>query len=486
MPWPTATNDLHWWSARDLASAIRARELSAREVVSWHLDRIATVNPRVNAVVSLRTEQALAEAEAADRRAARAADDLGPLHGLPIAIKDLQDTAGIRTTYGSVSFADHVPDSDSLLVARLRAAGAIVVGKTNTPEFGAGSHTFNNVFGATRNPWSLDRSAGGSSGGAGAALAAGMVPLADGSDYGGSIRNPASFNNVVGLRPTPGLVPDGDDADIWDAAGVLGPMARTVGDLALMLTAISEPHAHCPLSHGDPASFRGEIRGQLARLRVAWCPDLGGLPIAPEVMAVLDDVRDRFVDLGCEVQDVALDLSAADQAFETLRAVRFAGAFGPMLSTLRQTVKETIVWNVERGLELDGSAVARALEARSAVFATVADLMERFDVLVAPAAQVVPFPVEQEYPAEIAGVEMPHYLGWMRVCSRITVCSHPVAAVPAGFTHDGLPVGLQLVGRYRGDRRLLEHAAAWETARGLTARHPPLEEVADSTAAVTS
>lgn len=194
----------------------------------------------------------------------------------------------------------------------------------------------------------------------------------------------------------------------------------------------------------------------------------------------------RFVDLGCEVQDVALDLSAADEAVETPRALRFAGAFGPMLPTLRQTVKETIVWNVERGLELDGLAVARALEARSAIFATVADLMERFDVPVAPAAQVVPFPVEQQYPAEIAGVEMPHYLGWMRVCSRITVCAHPVAAVPAGFTDDGLPVGLRLVGRYRGDRRLLEHAPAWEAATELTARHPPLEEVADSAAAVPS
>lgn len=484
MSWLPATSDLHWWTARDLSCAIRARELSAREVVLWHLDRIAAVNPRVNAVVTLRAEEALLEADAADRRAARSADDLGPLHGLPIAIKDLQDTAGIRTTYGSSAFADHVPAVDSLLVTRLRAAGAIIVGKTNTPEFGAGSHTFNEVFGATRNPWSLERSAGGSSGGAGAALAAGMVPLADGSDHGGSIRNPASFNNVVGLRPTPGLVPGGGDDDVWDIASVLGPMARTVGDLALMLTAISEPHPHYPLSHGDPASFRGEIRGELAGLRVAWCPDLGGLPIAPEVMAVLDDARRRFIDVGCEVQDLALDLSGADEAFETLRAVGFARAFEPMLATLRQTVKDTIVWNVERGLELDGPAVARALAARSAIFATVADVMERFDVLVAPAAQVAPFPVEQEYPERIAGVDMPHYLGWMRVCSRITVSAHPVAAVPAGFTDDGLPVGLQLVGRYRGDRRLLEHAAAWESASGLTARHPPFDSSQGWTATV--
>src|SRR6185312_15783723 len=233
--------------ARDLAAAIRRRELSVREVVAWHLDRIAELNPRLNAVVSLRPEAALQEADAADRRVA-AGEPLGPLHGLPIAIKDLEDTAGIRTTYGSLAFARHVPTADSLVVARLKAAGAIVVGKTNTPEFGVGSHTFNEVFGATRNPWAPQCSAGGSSGGAGTALAAGLIPIADGSDHGGSIRNPASFNNVVGLRPTPGLVPDTGSSDVWDVATVVGPMARTVGDLALMLTAISGPDPRAPLS----------------------------------------------------------------------------------------------------------------------------------------------------------------------------------------------------------------------------------------------
>ncbi|HEX4009442.1 MAG TPA: amidase [Solirubrobacteraceae bacterium] len=471
----TATSDLHWWTARDLAAAIRARELSAREVVAAHLDRIAAVNPRINAVVSLQPEAALAEADVADRRAGRAGERLGPLHGLPIAVKDLEDTAGIRTTYGSRAFADHVPDEDGLLARRLRAAGAIVVGKTNAPEFGVGSHTFNEVFGATRNPWAPDRSAGGSSGGAGAALAAGMLPLADGSDHGGSIRNPSSFNNVVGLRPTPGLVPDGTVGDVWDTAAVLGPMARTVGDLALMLTAISGPDPRSPLSHGDPSSFAGELRGELTGLRVAWCPDLGGLPVEAEVMGVLDDARAQLLALGCAVDDIAVDLSAADEAFETLRALAFARAFGPILPMLRPTAKATLVWNIERGLELDGPAVARAIAARSAVFTTVAELLGSFDVLVAPAAQVVPFPVEQEYPTRVAGVEMPHYLGWMRVCSRITVSAHPVAAVPAGFTAGGLPVGLQLVGRYRDDRRLLEHAAAWEAANGLALRHPPLD-----------
>jgi amidase len=468
---PLSTVPLHWWTARELASAIRRRELSAREVMAWHLDRIARVNPRLNAIVSLRPEQALDEADAADRRAS-AGEPLGPLHGLPIAIKDLEDTAGIRTTYGSALFADHVPTVDSLVVHRLRAAGAIVVGKTNTPEFGVGSHTFNEVFGTTRNPWALDRSAGGSSGGAAAALAAGLVPIADGSDHGGSIRNPASFNNVVGLRPTPGLVPDPPTDDVWDTASVVGPMARTVGDLALMLTAISGPDPRSPLSHGDRASFLAEPRGDLGGVRVAWCPDLGGLPIASDVVRVLADARERLVELGAAVEDVALDLTTADEAFETLRGLGFARSFGPTLASLRGKVKDTVVWNVERGLALDPAAIARAIGVRSEVFTTVAQLLERFDVLAAPAAQVAPFPAELEYPAEVAGVTMPHYLGWMRVCSRITVSAHPVAAVPAGFTDHGLPTGLQLVGRYRGDRRLLDHAAAWETATGLSGRHP--------------
>ncbi len=454
---------------------MRKRELSAREVMTRHLERIEAVNPRLNAIVTLRPEAALAEAAVADERMAGGGDRLGPLHGLPIAIKDLEDTAGIRTTYGSAAFADNVPAVDSLVVARLRAAGAIVVGKTNTPEFGVGSHTFNEVFGATRNPWALDRSAGGSSGGAGAALAAGLVPIADGSDHGGSIRNPASFNNVVGLRPTPGLVPDSGQSDVWDVASVVGPMARTVGDLALMLTAISGPDPRSPLSHGDPAAFAGELRGDIAGLRVAWCPDLGGLPIEPEVLAVLDGARAQLDALGCDVRDVGVDLGAADEAFETLRAVAFVRAFAPILPTLRKTAKATLLWNIEQGMTIDGPAVARAIAARSAVFATIAELFERFDLLVAPAAQVVPFAVDLEYPAEVAGVVMPHYLGWMRVCSRITVSAHPAVAVPAGFTNSGLPVGMQFVGRYRHDRSLLEHAAAWEAASRLTERHPLLD-----------
>jgi amidase len=464
---------LHWWTARALAGAIRGRDVSCREVVAWHLDRIATINPRINAIVSLRPEQALADADRADRALAMG-EEVGPLHGIPIAIKDLEDTAGIRTTYGSTLFAEHVPTADGLLAARLRGAGAIVVGKTNTPEFGAGSHTFNRVFGLTRNPWALERSAGGSSGGAGAALAAGLLPIADGSDHGGSIRNPASFNNVVGLRPTPGLVPHGGE-DVWDVASVSGPMARTVGDLALMLRAMAGTDRHSPLSYVGRPSFYGELAGSLSGVRIGWCPGLGNLPLEPDVMGVLIQAREQLSALGCVVEDLELDLSAADEAFETLRALGFARRFGAELATIRGETKETIVWNVERGLSLDGPAIARAIALRSEVFVTVADALEKLDLLIAPSAQVVPFPVQDEYPTEIAGVKMPHYLGWMRVCSRLTVSAHPIVAVPAGFTASGLPVGMQLVGRYAGDRRLLELAAAWEIATGLTDRHPSLD-----------
>jgi amidase len=467
------TTPLHWWTARALAAAIRNRELSCREVVAWHLNRIAAINPRLNAIVSLRPEQALAEADRADRALATG-DDVGPLHGLPTAIKDLEDTAGIRTTYGSTLFAEHVPTADGLLASRLRAAGAIVVGKTNTPEFGTGSHTFNQVFGVTRNPWALERSAGGSSGGAAAALSAGFLPIADGSDYGGSIRNPASFNNVVGLRPTPGLVPQRDE-DVWDPAGVTGPMARTVGDLALMLTAIAGPDQRSPLSQIAQPSFDGELAGSLKGVRIGWCPSLGKLPLEADVIGVLTEVREQLSGLGCVVADLELDLGSADEAFETLRALRYARVFGAELATLREQAKQTVVWNIERGLSLDGPAIARAIALRSEVFVTVAEALERFDLLVAPSAQVVPFPAQHEYPTEIAGVQMPHYLGWMRVCSRLTVSAHPIAAVPAGFTAAGLPVGMQLVGRYADDRRLLELAAAWELASGLTERHPPLD-----------
>ena len=443
------------------------RQASVVEVVTAFLERIDAVNPRVNAIVTLVPERALAEAAAADR----ARTPRGALSGLPIAIKDLVDTAGIRTTYGSPLYAEHVPDADAWLVRRLRDAGAIVVGKTNTPEFGAGSQTFNPVFGVTRNPYDLSRTAGGSSGGAAAAVAAGMLPFADGSDLGGSLRNPASFCNVVGLRPTPGRVPDPERDDLWEPMSVVGPVARTVADAALLLGALAGPLS-VPLALGawagpDPVA-------DLCGKRIAWSRDLGGLPVDPAVTTALEQMRPVFAELGCEVVEAEPELAAADEVFHVLRALGFVRRHGEEVSAHRDAVKETIVWNVEQGLALDPERIARAQSMRSELFRHAAAFLERYDALALPASLVPPFPVEQEWVDEIAGVRLETYLDWMRACTRISVTAHPAISIPFAFTADGLPVGLQLVGRYGDERGLLELAAVVEAAAGAWQRRPQL------------
>jgi amidase len=450
------------WSetAGALAEKIRRRELSAAEVVRAHLARIDAVNPELNAIVTLDPEGALAAAEEADRRLARG-EPTGPLHGLPIAVKDLEDTAGMRTTYGSPIYRDHVPDADTLLVERLRRAGAIVIGKTNTSEFGAGSQTFNAVFGATRNPFDRSRTAGGSSGGAAAAVAAGMAPLADGSDLGGSIRNPAAFCGLVGLRPSPGRIPDVPSTSPWSPLSVRGPIARTVEDAALLLRALCGPDPRAPLSLDDPPDAFADVSpADAATLRIAWSENLGGLPVEPEVTAVLRRRRAELEALGCTIEDAEPDLRDADEAFETLRAVGYAQGFGGLLRTNRDQLKDTVVWNIEVGLALTGEQVGRALTLQAEVFVRMRSLLERYDALALPVAQVVPFDVEVPWPREVAGVAMGSYVEWMRICTRITLTAHPVVSLPAGFTDGGLPIGLQLVGRHRGEAALLRLAAA--------------------------
>ena len=461
-------------SATELAAAIRRHELSCVEVMQAHLARIDAVNPLLNAIVTLDGELGLREAAAADVALGR--DEApGSLHGLPMAIKDLEDTAGMRTTYGSPIYRDHVPTADTLMVARLRRAGAIVVGKTNTPEFGAGSQTFNPVFGATRNPYDRARTPGGSSGGAAAAVASGMVPLADGSDLGASIRNPASFCNLVGLRTAPGRVPAVPSRNAWNPMGVLGPLARSVEDAALLLRAMAGPDPRAPLSLDDPPHTFVLGAGVDPRgARIAWSRNLGDLPVEPEVTAVLEDHRAALEAMGCVVEDVEPDLTAADDAFEVLRAVGFAQAFGPVLETHGHQLKDTIRWNTRVGLALTGADVARALELQTEMYERMRALLERYDALALPVSQVAPFAVEQEWVTEIAGTAMGSYLEWMRSCSRITVTAHPALALPAGFTPDGLPVGLQLVGRQRGELALLRLAAAIEQATGVGRRAPDL------------
>jgi amidase len=471
---PAMSDELWRRSATDLAAAIRRREVACVEVMEAHLARIEAVNPVLNAIVTLDAELALRGAAAADR-ALGGAGEPGPLHGLPIAVKDLEDTAGMRTTYGSPIHRDHVPTQDTLLVARLRRAGAIVIGKTNTPEFGAGSQTFNPVFGATRNPYDPARTPGGSSGGAAAAVASGMLPLADGSDFGASIRNPASFCNLVGLRSSPGRVPNVPAPGAWNPLGVKGPLARTVQDAALLLRAVAGPDPRAPLSLDDPPETFVLGAGLDPRgARIAWSRDLGDLPVEPEVTAVLEEARVALEAMGCIVEDVEADLIGADEAFEVLRALGFVQAFGALLDTHGDDLKDTVVWNTRVGLDLTPERIARALALQTDTFHRMRALLEDHDALALPVSQVPPFAVETEWVTEIAGTPMGSYLEWMRSCSRISVTAHPALSLPAGFTPGGLPIGLQLVGRHRGDLALLRLAAGIERGLGLERRAPDL------------
>ena len=474
-----ATGELCFTSAEKLARMIRARKVSAAEVMRAFIARIERVNPKVNAIVTFVPERALAEAKRLDRRLARGrgAHPPGPLAGLPIAYKDLVATRGIRTTLGSPIYREHVPQEDALLVERLSAAGAITIGKTNTPEFGTGSQTFNIVFGATLNPYDLTKTCGGSSGGAAAAVACGMLPFADGGDLAASLRNPGNYCNVVGFRPSPGRVPAWPAPDAWEMLGVLGPIARTVGDAALLLSAMAGPDPRAPLSIGEPGSVFGRrLARSLRKVRIAWSRDLGGLPMDPRVTGALEPQRKVFESLGCVVEDAEPDFTGATEAFETLRALSYAHRFGELLRTRRAKLKDTVIWNIEQGLALDGARIARAVALRTELFHRMRRFLERYEFLAAPVNQLPPFPAEQEYPAEIAGVTMGNYLDWMKSCYYVTIASHPAISVPAAFTADDppLPVGIQLVGRYRDDFAVLQLAHAFERATGTWRRRPPL------------
>lgn len=462
-----AENELCFKGAVELTRLIRTREVSAREVMAAHLARIDRINPVVNAIVSLIPEQALAGAEAVDRALAQGLDP-GPLAGLPVAHKDLLPTQGLRTTYGSPIFKDYVPDHDALIVARQKAAGAICLGKTNTPEFGAGSQTFNQVFGATRNPYDLTKTCGGSSGGAAVALAMGMIALADGSDLGGSLRNPANFCNVVGLRPSPGRVPSWPKTLGWFPLVVVGPMARSVTDLAFLLSAVAGPDPRDPTALSEPGGkFAPPLGRDFKGTRVAFSPDLGGLPVDRRVREVLIRQRSVFENLGCIVEEATPDLTDADDIFQVLRAYYFEARWGKYLDSHRHLLKDTVVWNIEAGRALTGARIGRAEADRTRLFHRVREFMEAHEFLVLPVNQVPPFDVDQPYITEIEGVALETYIDWMKSCYHITVTGLPAISVPAGFTAEGLPVGIQIVGRHRDDRGVLELAHAFEQATGV-------------------
>ena len=439
-----------------------------------HIAQTERLNPQVNAIVTFLPERARTDARAVDAALARD-EDPGALAGLPVAHKDLTPTKGIRTTFGSPIFRDFVPDADAIIVERLRKAGAVTVGKTNTPEFGAGSQTFNPLFGATRNPYDLAKTCGGSSGGAAAGLACGMLPIADGSDMGGSLRNPASFCNVVGLRPSTGRVPNWPSVSAWFSMAVVGPMARTVQDIALMMSAIAGPDARSPISLQDPgALFARPLERDFKGTRIAWSPDLGGLPVEPEVTRVMEAQRKTFTNLGCIVEDATPDLRDADEIFSVMRAWNFELGFGALLKTKREQMKDTVIWNIEQGQRLTGAQVGAAEVKRTQLFHRMREFMEKYDFLVAPAVQVLPFDVEISYPTRINGEEMSSYIDWMRSCYYITVTGAPALCVPGGFSRGGLPVGLQIVGRHQDDFGVLQIAYAVERSTGYGKQKPAI------------
>ncbi len=455
--------DLVRRSAVELASMVARRDVSARELLDAHLAQIDEVNPQLNAIVTLVPEMAYDWADAADR-SVMAGAELGPLHGLPVAHKDLEPTAGIRTTMGSPLLADFVPAEDGLVVQRLRAAGAITVGKTNTPELGAGSQTFNPVFGATRNPYDLARTCGGSSGGAAVALAAHMLPIADGSDMGGSLRNPASFCNVVGMRPSFGRVPSWPNSTPWSGLSTSGALARTVGDLALQMRVLAGPDDRIPISLPEPGSIFDvdlDAPGLADPIRVGWTPDLG-LPVDAEVRSALAFVPERLTELGCLVDDAVPDLRDVREMFQTLRAWHFEISAGALHDRAPVQVKDSVRWNIAEARRRTLVDHARASSAHAALLIRVRRYFETHDVLALPTSQVVPFDVELDWPREVAGESMDTYIDWMRTCSDISVTGCPAISLPAAFTHGGLPVGVQFVGRPRGDVDLLRFARLWE------------------------
>jgi amidase len=464
------TPELCELTAVELVDRLRRKQVSAREVMTAHLAQMERVNPRVNAIVTLVADQAIANATRADEAMARRGP-LGVLHGLPVAHKDLVDTAGIRTTRGSLFYQDNIPTRDALIVTRMREAGAITVGKTNTPEFGAGSQTFNAVFGATRNPYDLTLTCGGSSGGAAAAVAARMLPIADGSDTGGSLRNPPAFCNVVGLRPAPGRV--ASESTSWSPLSVAGPIARTVADVALFLSAIAGPDPRSPLSIAeDPARFRAPLRRDFKGVRVAWWRGLGGLPFETEIRRVVDETRTVFEGLGCVVEEAEPDFAGLDQAFPALRFAANYSQYAPLVQQRPEWVKDTIKFEVAQAERLTGADLGRAQTRQSRMYDQSRQFFERHQYFILPVTQVAPFDVNTPYPIDVAGTPMATYLDWMRSCWYVTMMANPALSVPAGFTASGLPVGLQIVGRHRDEWSVLQLGHAFEQATRHGARRP--------------
>jgi amidase len=476
MPEPSELTRL---PAREAVRLLRARELKPLDLVEAALARIEAVDPAVNALPTLCPERASTHARRLESLPAPE-DQRGWLAGLPLVIKDLVDVQGVRTTYGSPIFKDNVPARSAYQVERLEERGGIVLAKSNTPEFGAGAQTFNEVFGITRNPWDTRLTCSGSSGGAAVALATGMAWLADGSDLGGSLRTPAAFCSVVGLRPSPGRVAQGPSVTPFQTLSVEGPMGRDVRDAALMLDAMAGHDRRDPLSFDAPAIPFAEVVERTPRLgRVAFSPDLGGItPVDPEVAAICRAAALRLQDLGATVEEASPDLGQAVEVFRILRGEQFVAGRAPLLESHRHLLKPEVVWNIEDGLGLTAERIGWAERERAAMQQRLAEFLGRYDLLLCPAAIVPPFPVETRYLASLGGHTFPSYIDWVTITYAITLTGAPVLALPAGFTSKGLPVGVQLVGRYRGEGALLAAGAALEDLLGLAKQVPMAPRVA--------
>lgn len=467
------TSDLIFLSATEQANGVRSGRFTSSALVRASIDQVERLSPKLNAIVTRTFESAEARAVEADAALARG-ELWGPLHGLTVAHKDLFVTKGVRTTFGSKIFENNIPDVDALPVERLKAAGAISIGKTNTPEFGAGSQTFNEVFGVTRNPYDDTKTCGGSSGGGAVAVATGMTSLADGTDLGGSLRNPANFCNVVGFRPSPGRVPNWPDNLPWFPYSVAGPIARTVQDTALAMQALAGPDPRSPIALETPGSFFAKPLDRVFKgVRIAFSPTLGGLPVERAVLDVLHDVVEQFERLGCEVEHADPDLQFADEIFEVWRAWRMELRVATLPADKRHLLKDTVIWNAQQGEPLTGPQLSRIESQHSELFHRMRRFMERFEFILAPVNQVLPFPVDIPYPTEIAGVSMTHYIDWQKSCYRISACGNPAISVPAGFSSSGLPVGVQIIGRHRDDFGVLQLAHAFEAVSLASKRRPP-------------
>ena len=455
-------------SATEVASLLKLGEISPLDLVEAAAQRIAATEPHINALPTLCLDRARAQAKRLTAEGAAVWREEPWLGGLPIAVKDLVDVAGVRSTQGSPIFADHHPERSDILVETLEQHGAIVVGKSNTPEFGAGASTFNEVFGITRNPWRNDRSVAGSSGGAAAALAAGQVWLADGSDLGGSLRTPASFNGVIGLRPSPGRVSRGPRALPFGVLPVAGPMGRTARDVALGLDAMSAWHPADPYSlPRPPESFRDALEARRLPKRIAYSPNLGLFPVDGQVAAICAAAAQRFAEAGIVVEEACPDFSGAVESFQVLRAAGFAADLGDLLRERRQDLKPEVIWNIEKGQALTAEDIGRAEQTRGRIFHDLVSFFEDYDLLLTPTAIVPPFAAEVRYVEEVEGRRFDNYIEWVGITFALTLTGCPVLSAPAGLTDDGLPVGLQIVGPPQGEAAILTAALVLEELTGL-------------------